>query len=115
MPGPRRPRPLQWGPPRGRRGRRGGAGEGLTEALAGKVEAAHRYGARLRRRWVYGAQGALAQVVPWVVGSGHPAPRPQVQEAHQPGSLLHHGERCAGFFALSVRFLDDSVFLRFLI
>jgi hypothetical protein len=51
----------------------------------------------MRRRRVHGAEGTLAQVVPWAHGSGDPAPRPQVQEAHQPGSLLHHGERFPGF------------------
>ena len=92
-------RPLQWGRPRGRRRGRGGAGEGAQEALAGKVEAAHWHGARMRRRRVHRAERALAQVVPWGLGSGDPAPRAQVQEADQPGSLLHHGER-SGFSVL---------------
>jgi hypothetical protein len=68
---------------------------------------------------VHGAEGALAQVVPWAHGSGDLAPRPQVREAHQPGSLLHHGERYAGFLiSLFVSWTqkeatDDSIFVSF--
>ncbi|ONM42076.1 hypothetical protein ZEAMMB73_Zm00001d044625 [Zea mays] len=58
------------GPPRGRRGGRGSAGQGAAEALAGPLEAAHRHGPRMRRRRVHGAEGPLAQVVPWTHGSG---------------------------------------------
>jgi len=59
----------------------------------------------MRRRRVHRAERALAQVVPWGLRSGDPAPRAQVQEADQPGSLLHHGERSGFFGALLVSWM----------
>jgi hypothetical protein len=94
VPGPRRPRPLQRGAPRRRRRRRGGgAGHEPPEALPLALQAAHRRRPRMRRRRVPRPQGPLPQVVPRGHGPGAPPPRPQVHQTHQPGSLLHYGER----------------------
>ncbi|CAO2143782.1 unnamed protein product [Urochloa humidicola] len=46
----------------------------------------------MRLRWLPRPEGALAQVMPRSHVFGAPVPHPQVQEAHQLRSLLHHDD-----------------------